>query len=149
MTHSNERGLSPPTFFVSPKDGSFVDDRADAKCDLRLPLSATGLSPRLVEKQLQALESAVTALNRLAEFAESKTAKDRTDCLRTFSDEVYCECVVKKMPIGGTFAQFLRFATNFAADTRGLRDEQLGLTEDQRIVDGFSRVRAECTVSSK
>lgn len=147
---SNESVFPPPTVFVSPKDGSFVEDWTDAKCDLSLPMNATGLSPKLAEKQLQAIENARAALKRLSDQVDAKSVRDKSECLRTFSDDAYCECVVKHMPVGGSFAQFLRFVTNVAADTRGFRDDQLGLTKDQRgVADGFSRVRAECTVSGK
>lgn len=103
---------------------------------------AQSVNPLPLESQetISRAQTAIEELKKLEALADGATREKKDQCLRSFGDESFCDCISAKTAIILSFAGYVAVTSQYKDE---LKYETMSDT-DKKIVDAARNARDEC-----
>lgn len=95
--------------------------------------------------QLEKMEEAIDTIDQFQVKLDAMLRERRTDCSQAFGNETFCECLLDKLPVAWSFADYVAITTR-SKEENGYA--QLN-AEYKDAYDKVAPVRDQCVVSSR
>lgn len=92
------------------------------------------------QEEVSRAENAIEELKKLEALADGATREKKDQCIRSFGDETFCNCISLKTAIILSFAGYVAVTSQ---DRSEIKYETLSDT-DKKIVDAARNARDEC-----